>query len=615
MDPGLAALRRRLDAALIGQDDAKTGLALALLAREHAYLEGPPGCGKSRLAHALAAASGARCASLHFHRDIGERDLLGDTVLRRRRLDGGERLEREISAGPLLAAEVAVLDDLSRAPGEALGPLLRILSERRALGRALPLETAVATALPPWSEVYADPLEPNQLDRFAIQIRMRGLLAGRHWARARELLEDESPADTPGGLDRAERLRLQRRAAALPLGRDTLAGLLRLAARLRALAAPAGTASEDATLLTDRAFLRAAPAILRAHALYVGRERVEPLDLTALRYMLARRVPEPVLARLDELIDEALEGLEESPARPGGGRPGEAAGTGGGASRVSPPAESSPPLEAALEHLPGPVEGRRPRDPDADVEQLLRVLEGRLERGTVDPDDDPGGQPRHYRRLRRLDEILDADPLEALLFAHGRLPGSPHVYRRERRTAGGTLAVLRDVSASMEGRLSRWAGQVVAGLVHTAARRRMRVGYLEFNHRAERYSAGGSFFHRRYRRLLWLAARRRAEGRTSYEAPLRTALAEFSRSAGRNRHIVLLTDGVPVIGDPSVRHERALARRLGVKVHTVFLGLGDCPEVLDEISLETRGLRFQGRPHPGGRVGVREREETPCSTG
>jgi hypothetical protein len=56
-----------------------------------------------------------------------------------------------------------------------------------------------------------------------------------------------------------------------------------------------------------------------------------------------------------------------------------------------------------------------------------------------------------------------------------------------------------------------------------------------------------------------------------------------------------------------VQSERALARQLGVKVHTVFLGLGECPSVLDEISRETGGLRFEARPAPGGRVTLRER--------
>jgi uncharacterized protein with von Willebrand factor type A (vWA) domain len=138
----------------------------------------------------------------------------------------------------------------------------------------------------------------------------------------------------------------------------------------------------------------------------------------------------------------------------------------------------------------------------------------------------------------------------------------------------------------------------------------MRLGYVEIHHEAQRFTAGGAFFHRRYRRLLALAARRRAEGRTNYEAPLRAALGEFRGASGRERHIVLLTDGVPVLGDPAVRGERALARELGVRVHTVFLGLGECPAVLDEISRETRGLRFEARLRPDGRVTVRERAST-----
>jgi hypothetical protein len=63
-----------------------------------------------------------------------------------------------------------------------------------------------------------------------------------------------------------------------------------------------------------------------------------------------------------------------------------------------------------------------------------------------------------------------------------------------------------------------------------------------------------------------------------------------------------------VLGDPTVRRERALARELGVKVHTVFLGLGECPEVLDEISRETHGRCFAVRPQPDGRVTVLERK-------
>jgi Mg-chelatase subunit ChlD len=351
---------------------------------------------------------------------------------------------------------------------------------------------------------------------------------------------------------------------------------------------------------------------MRAHALLRGVARVQPEDVRALRYMLARRVPEALEPEIGALLEEAIRETECDAsaigARPAAAadRTGAAAGPGGSEPRHTLPVES---LEARNVSLAAvtPLASARGGDASAEVDALLRALAGRLERGAIERGDDAGGSPRSFRRMRRLDEILDADPVDAQLWIEGRQPSGARVYRRERRNAGGAIAVLRDVSASMEGRLARSAGHVVAGLVRVAARRRMRLGYVEFNHEAERFASGGAFFHRRYRRALALARRDRAEGRTNYEAPLRTALGELRGCAGRDRHVVLLSDGVPVLGDPNVRNERALARRLGVKVHTVFLGLGECPAVLDEISRETGGLRFAARTGPGGRVTLRER--------
>lgn len=606
--PELERLRAALDLAVHGQDDAKLGLLLALLAREHAYLEGPPGCGKSALARALASASGARRAELAFHRDASAAELLGEVHLRRESRAPGERIAIELALGPSASAELLLLDDLSRAPGEALGSLLRVLAERRFAGRALPLETAIATAGPPDLESYADPLEPTQLDRFAIQLRMRGLVGARRFALARALLDRELEASPPP-LDTEMRHSLQRRAAALPIEPAARAALLRAVERL------AVAAGSETALLSDRAFARAAPAVLRAHALLRGGERVTPEDVRALRFMLARRVPEALEPEIPALLEDAIRADPEADRGAPGTRPaaaadrtGNAPGAGGAPPSATIPVESLEARNTSLASVP-PVASARGDDDAAGVESLTRALAGRLERGAVERGDDAGGSPRSFRRMRRLDEILDADPVEALLLLEGRQPGGARVYRRERRNAGGAIALLRDVSASMEGRLARWAGQVVAGLVRVGARRRMRLGYIEFNHESERFASGGVFFHRRYRRVLALAQRRRAEGRTNYEAPLRTALGELRSTAGRERHIVLLSDGVPVLGDPTVRNERALARRLRVKVHTVFLGSGECPAVLDEISRETDGLRFEARPGPGGRVTLRERDE------
>ena len=586
---------------LVGHDDAVVGLLLALVARQHAWLEGPPGCGKTILAEALGRAAAARVAAVRFHRDVREAELLGDALLLRQARGGVERLRRVLEPGPLLRSEVAVLDDLPRAPGEALGPLCRILSERRWGGRPLPLETAVATGVPEGADAYADPLEPTLLDRFAIQLRLGGLLLDRDWKRAGAVLDRPASEPTLAAITASERRGLQARAAALPIGAEARRALQALVERL---AATAGG------FVTDRAFGAAAPAVMRAHALLRGGDRVEPHDVRAVRYMVARRLPLELASALDRVVDEVLAGVPpRSPAAAArsrgvdahaGARAGEADAAPWRGEAGAPDARVELPLRGTRESPP------RAR-PFAAVEPLLRAFEGRLERGRARPDDDPGGQPRRYRRLRELGELFDADVVDAALFGEGRLPGWPRTYRRERRNAGGLVAVLRDVSASMEGRLSRWAGEVVGGIVRAGARRRMRVGYVEFNHVAERYAAGEGFFHRRYRRLLALARTRRAEGRTSYEAPLRLALDEFRGRRARDRHVVLLTDGIPIVGDPAVKRERALARALGVRVHTVFLGVGECPRVLDEISRETGGLRFVARPEAGDRLAVRPR--------
>ena len=621
-------LRTALGRVLIGQDDAATGLTLALLAEQHAYLEGPPGCGKSELAAALAALSGARTHTLVFHRDIRESDLLGDVLLSRHRHRGHERLRRELIPGPLLQAEVALLEDLPRSPGEALGPLLRILAERHALGQPLPLESALATGPLEQVEAPIDPLEPGQLDRFAVQLRLSGLLTGGLFDEAAVLLEREAaressrsgvrpaagPAHAPAAASAAPRSAVmntttrnaaQRAAASLRVEARTIDAYYRLLDRLRQRSADESASGDR--LMSDRSFSSAALRLVRAHAFLRGAPAAAPRDLHAIRYMVAHRLPDEVQEDFDHILEELLGDppnvtmTETGAQMPGAQSQGDDS---DGAAAASPASDSWIDDQADLP-APPTLFGKPP--PPAQVDPLLRALVGRIERGRIDPDTDPGGQPRGYRPLRDLDEVIDADVIEALLFTEGRLPGAPRTFERKRRSAGGAVAVLRDISASMAGRLTVWSSQVVLGILRVAARRRMRVGYVEFHHRALPHEVGGRLLHRSYSRLAEQAGQAKAVGQTNYEAPLRTALEGLRGGSGRNRHIVLLTDGLPIIGDTTVRRERQLARRLGVALHTVFLGNGDCPPVLDDISLETSGLRFYGRPTAGGGLRLEER--------
>lgn len=308
MKQSLGRLRELLDRHVVGHAEAKDALLLALVCREHIYLEGPPGSAKTRMAEVA-----ARGASLGFffyqmHRDTRLSELVGDVVLERRVLPGleGERIHQTIEPGGILTAEICVLDDISRAPGEALNVLLRILNERKFGEKPIPLLTAIATSNPLRDEYYNEPLDPANLDRFAIQLRVSGLIQSGERALARALVDQfadgrvvEQPEPEPL-LGRAELDALyaaQSRVFVPDAEKDRLIEFLR---RL----VVDYDCDETNSLLTDRSFLVKAVKLLRGRALLAGRERVEREDLGVLSSMTTFRVPEEVHEKVPELIEE-----------------------------------------------------------------------------------------------------------------------------------------------------------------------------------------------------------------------------------------------------------------------------------------------------------------------
>jgi MoxR-like ATPase len=611
----IARFRAVLDAAIVGHDDAKTALALAWLAREHALLIGPSGCGKSALAEAALTGMGGSAARVAFQRDTRAAELLGDVALVRTPHARGERLALSTLPSALARAESWHLSDLERAPGEALAPLLRMLGEREGPGGALPLASAIATLLPRSQARHADPPEPAQLDRFALQVRMRSLALAEDATLASALLARTCAAQrTDAGA--AETPQRESERARFPAGTGSDPNLLRsergrtaadrsAAVRPRAAGAvllPAPVLEEWLALWrriaqlvvgaraqppSDRVVSAPGLAVLRAHALLHGRGEAARADLRAARFMLGARVPEALLRAAEQLVERSAAGELAPPAttlRAARALPGDAGGRAGSAARTR---------DAERSALLSPAEPARYRPEPAEVSRLVRALAGHLDRARAERAPDPGGSPRRRAALRSLADAADADAVELALFSEARWPGGPALLRRERRSEGGALALLRDVSASMEGARTRLAADVVAGVVRAAAKRRMRVGYIEFHHDAEPLLVEGALFHRRYRALLERARLARAEGRTSYEAPLRIALEALRALGSRGGHVVLLTDGVPVVGDPRVLRERALALDLGAHLHTVFLGPEETPQLLLELADETGGLCFR----------------------
>jgi MoxR-like ATPase len=301
----LRAVAAQLDAFVVGHEEPKRALLLALLCREHIYLEGPPGAAKTRMAEVAARAAGLGFFFYQLHRDTRLAELVGDVVLERAPLaGGGERIAQRTLPGGIATAEVCVLDDISRAPGEALNVLLRLLQERKLGDAPIPLMTAIATSNPQRDEYYNEPLDPANLDRFALQLRVPGLLGAEDLAPARELIERAAG----GALAEDARASAVCDCAALGAAYSALAAVavpLRtrnaLLEALRILRAEYGC-DETNSLLTDRTFLVKAVKLLRGHAWLAGRGEVASDDLHVLRWMTTFRVPEEAHEKIDEVI-------------------------------------------------------------------------------------------------------------------------------------------------------------------------------------------------------------------------------------------------------------------------------------------------------------------------
>jgi len=306
MHTELKRLRSLLDQRIVGHDDVKDALLLGLVCREHIYLEGPPGCAKTLMAELAARGSELAFFFYHFHRDTRLSELLGDVVLERRALpDGrGERIGQQIEPGGILTAEVCVLDDLSRAPGEALNILLRILNERRFGSEPIPLLTAIATGNPLRDDYYNEPLDPANLDRFAIQLRVSGLLQSGDAQAARDLVDrfaelpELAEQVSEAVMDRAAFAELHRALLEVELPGPVKDALLEI---LRVLIEERGV-NEENGLLTDRTFLVKALKLIRGRALLRGRMSAALEDLQVLEWMTTFRVPDELRPEIPELI-------------------------------------------------------------------------------------------------------------------------------------------------------------------------------------------------------------------------------------------------------------------------------------------------------------------------
>ncbi len=237
-----------------------------------------------------------------------------------------------------------------------------------------------------------------------------------------------------------------------------------------------------------------------------------------------------------------------------------------------------------------------------DVRPILKVIEGNIVQKTEDLMKDYGGSPRSWSRLEDFSQFEDIDPVDSAVWLKQLRPTLPRALLRKRKLKGGALAVIRDISSSMTGTRAQWSSMLILGLIRMARRRRMKLGYIEFNHQSTKFTKSRLFFNRSYNKIGDLASKCLCSGFTNYQLPLLDAIREFRSVNDKVKHVVFITDGRPTEGDREISREIELASKDDIAVHSIYIGKKDSPEILRTLSTKTGGTHFQVGPDDFGKL-------------
>jgi MoxR-like ATPase len=173
MSTALEILEQRIQEALgatvIGLKPVIRALTIAIVARGHVLLQGPPGLGKTLLSKALAHALGGTFSRVQGTADLMPSDIIGVHVF-----DAAKR-DFEFRPGPLFA-DILLVDEVNRASPKTQSALLEAMEERQVSVErktyALPPQFLVIATQNPGDFEGTYPLPESQLDRFMLRIDM-----------------------------------------------------------------------------------------------------------------------------------------------------------------------------------------------------------------------------------------------------------------------------------------------------------------------------------------------------------------------------------------------------------------------------------------------------------
>lgn len=159
--------RNEIGKVVHGQDEIVTSLLVAVFARGHCLLEGPPGTAKTLLAKTVAQTMDLGFGRIQFTPDLMPGDVLGANIFNFQ--SGAFTLTR----GPVFT-DILLADEINRAPPKTQSALLQAMNERHVTidGETYPLgdDFFVLATQNPIEQQGTYPLPEAQLDRFLFKL-------------------------------------------------------------------------------------------------------------------------------------------------------------------------------------------------------------------------------------------------------------------------------------------------------------------------------------------------------------------------------------------------------------------------------------------------------------
>lgn len=251
-------------------------VVLALLAKQHVFLLGPVGSGKSNLLEDLMERiEGAEFFAVQLHEQMGREEMFGPIDVPK--FSSKAVWERD-SDGYLPTAHLAMIDELDKGGPGVVRPLLRVINERKfrngKVDESLPLMTVVASAneMLPASEVAV-------WDRFLLRDEVSYLAEADNFMRLMNPVHTDQLSTSNTTITLKELQLAQYAIGDIDIPESVIESMLQVRASLNA----------KGIVSSDRRW-RASVSVLQASAWLEGRSEVNAADLAVLESVLWQTV-------------------------------------------------------------------------------------------------------------------------------------------------------------------------------------------------------------------------------------------------------------------------------------------------------------------------------------